>query len=231
MNTTTTNIFCIIANAGSDQELYLKYILNDRVFIKHSKLSRLIYNTTKPENNEEDKGHNKYKYYTTEQYNTIDSDNVVESRSYYTLLYDTVYYFTLNSDIENKNNLICIASPYQYENYKRWISIENMKSPDRYHIYAILIHCPLKDRVQNKLNSSNADNEKEIVEFCRRVLQDNAEFNDAKARIPELNDPMNCDNVCYINNDRSIENDFKINISQIKGFILDKVKIDHPGRQ
>ena len=62
-----------------------------------------------------------------------------------------------------------------------------------------------------------------LLEFCRRVLQDHAEFKDAQVRIPELNDPLNCDNVCYLNN-KSSSTDFKKNIEQIKGFILDKVK-------
>lgn len=225
MDYSSTNIFCIIANAGSDQELYLKSILSDKYFMRLTKLSRLLYNTTKPKDNIEDKKLNKYTYSTEEYFKSLTEDDILESRSYYTITYHTVYYFTLKKNIENaKSNLICIASPYQYENYKRWISVENMKQPNRYQLHAILIHCQLKDRFNNKLSRLYSDEDIELLEFCRRILQDDAEFKDTQDRIPELNDPMNCDNVCYINSDKLIENDFNANLSQIKAFILDKIE-------
>lgn len=226
MNYVTTNIFCIIANTGSDQELYLNHILNDKSFIRHTSLTRLVYNTTKPKNNKEDGlNKSKYHYYSIDEYDKMSRDNIIEFRSYYTIPYDTIYYFTLRNDIEDKENLLCITSPYQYESYKRWIAMENIRTPGRYNLYAILVHCTLKDRFKNKIESmTDSEDDISILEFCRRVLEDNAEFNDAKSRIPELNDPMNCNNVCYITNDKSKENDFKNNISIIKGFILDKVK-------
>lgn len=227
MNFSTTNIFCIIANTGSDQELYLNYILNDKSFTKHARIARLVYNTTKPKNtyDSQEQQENKYHYYSIDEYDNMDKDKIIEFRSYYTIPYDTVYYFTLKEDVENKDNLICITSPYQYENYKRWIAMENMKTPGRYEIFAILIHCTLKNRLQYKLDSiKGEEGDISILEFCRRVLEDNAEFNNARNRIPELKDPMNCTNTCYITNDKSRENDFKTNISLIKGFILDKVK-------
>lgn len=224
MNNITINIFCIIANTGSDQELYLKDILSDKYFVKHSNLSRLIYNTTKPKDSTKS-FLEKYNYLSFDEFNNIPQDSIIDSRSYYTIPYDIVYYFTLDKDIStSKKNLICIASPYQYENYKRWISIENIKNPNSYNIYAILIHCNLHDRFINKISVHEPEDDIDLLEFCRRILQDNAEFKDAQSRIPELNDPMNCTNVCYVNNNKSIDNDFKINISQIKGFILDKVK-------
>lgn len=226
MNYITTNIFCIIANTGSDQELYLNHILSDKSFTKHTNLSRLIYNTTKPKNNYEDQDtSSKYHYYSIDQYDKMSKDKEIEFRSYYTIPYGTIYYFTLKDDIEGKENLLCIASPYQYESYRRWISMENMRYPGKYNLYAILVHCTLKNRFKNKIDSmKDSESDISILEFCRRVLEDNAEFNDAKSRIPELNDPMNCNNVCYITNDKNKENDFINNISLIKGFILDKVK-------
>lgn len=226
MNYSTTNIFCIIANTGSDQELYLNHILEDKSFSRSVNLERLIYNTTKPSKNLEDEVHGaKYHYYSIDEYDNMSKDNVIEFRSYYTIPYDTIYYFTMKSDVENHKNLLCIASPYQYESYRRWISMENMRYPGKYNLYAILVHCTLKNRFKNKIDSmKDSESDISILEFCRRVLEDNAEFNDAKSRIPELNDPMNCNNVCYITNDKSKENDFKNNISLIKEFILDKVK-------
>ena len=225
MNFSTTNIFCIIANTGSDQELYLNYILNDKSFTRHTRMARLVYNTTKPQNKEDIESEGKYHSYSIDEYEKMDKDSVIEFRSYYTIPYGTIYYFTLKDDLENKENLICIASPYQYESYKRWVAIENMKTPNKYSLYAILVHCSLKNRFKNKIESiKDSESDLSILEFCRRVLEDNAEFNNAKPRIPELNDPMNCNNVCYITNDKSRENDFKENISTIKGFILDKVK-------
>ena len=220
----TTNIFCIIASTGSEQELYLNHILSDNQFIKSTKLSRLIYNTTKPKD-KYTPSFEKYNYVTLDQYKEIPSSLIIDFRSYYTIPYDTVYYFTLTKDIEDKDNLICITCPYQYENYKRWISLENLKNPehDKYRIYAIFINSKLKDRINNRLSKSEMNEDINLLEFCRRVLQDHAEFKDAQVRIPELNDPLDCDNVCYINS-KSTNSDFKKNIEQIKEFILDKVK-------
>lgn len=225
MNSSTTNIFCIIANIGSDQEVYLNHILNDRSFTKHTRIARLVYNTTRPrDNREEQENETKYNYFTIEEYEDIDKDEIIDFRSYYTLPYDTVYYFTLKDNISNKENLICIASPYQYENYRRWVYMENIKNPNSYNLFAILIHCSLKNRILNKINNlKDSESDIDILEFCRRILEDNAEFDNAKSRLPELNDPMNCNNTCYILNDINKENDFKQNIEIIKGFILDKV--------
>ncbi len=216
------NIFCIIASVGSEQEQYLKYILSDSKFVKEANLDKLIYNTTKPVDNYDI---NEYKYYSTFEYNKIPKENIIDDRSYYTIIYGEVYYFTLRSDIENSNtNLICIASPYQYENYKRFVSIENIKNPDSYTISAILIHCSTKNRISNKILYDNHIDDKEILEVCRRVLQDNSEFEDVKQRVPEFKDTLSCNNTCYVNGDDIEECTFNANILNIKGFILHVIK-------
>ena len=217
------NIFCIIANVGSDQEQYLKYILSDHKFVKKTRLELLVYNTTKQTNDDDSY---KYNYYSLFDYNKIPKENIIDDRSYYTITDGEVYYFTLRSDIESKNsNLICIASPYQYENYKRFISIANMMNPGSYSLSAILIHCPIKDRISNKLFGEN-NSEDDILELCRRVLQDNAEFEDVKNRIPEFKDSISCKNTCYINTEDPSDYIFNANILNIKGFILHTIEND-----
>lgn len=227
MSCSITNIFCIIANVGSGHEMYIKHILDDRHFSKSLKLTRLIYNTTKPiDKKDEDYKLNKYKHYSTKEYEEIPKSELIDYRSYYTIPYNDIVYFTFRKDIENKDNLIAIVSPYQYENYKRWAAIENFKEKTQYHIYAIMVHCSLRNRFYNKVVSSNKYDDDTFLEFCRRVLQDNAEFNNVKTRMPEFDDPMSCDNVCYIDNDDHGDECFKANLAQIKGFIADKIKSD-----
>ncbi len=218
------NIFCIIANVGSEQEQYLKYILTDSKFVKEANLKRLIYNTTKPVDiNYPDE----YRFYSVDNYNKIPKENIIDDRSYYTIIHGEVYYFTLRSDIENSDaNLICIASPYQYENYKRFVSISNIKSPGLYTISAILIYCSTKNRISNKIFYDTIDGDKEILEICRRVLQDNAEFEDVKQRIPEFKDSLSCNNTCCINSDNCTDIIFDANILKIKEFILQTIKND-----
>ena len=223
MKTNITNIFCIISNIGSNQEMYLDKIFSDKWFINKTNLNRLIYNTTKPKYNIEDKTNSRYNYFSEEEYNKIEYNDILEYRSYDTIPYDTVYYFTLVKDIQNKNNLICITSSYQYENYKRWIAMQNIRE-FKYNLFAILIHSCMKCRFTNKINSLYSENEDmELLEFSRRILQDNYEFNDAKTRLPELNDTMNCSNACYIDDDNKSEESIENNISELKRFILDKV--------
>lgn len=227
MSYSTTNIFCIISNVASGHELYIKHILDDRHFSKSLKLTRLIYNTTKPINKSDPEYKiNCYKYYTNEDYKAIPEDDFIECRSYYTLPYNDIVYFTLKQDIENKDNLIVIVSPYQYENYKRWAAMENFKDKVHYNIFAILIHCSLKNRFINKISSTKDYDDETLLEFSRRILQDNSEFNNVKSRLPEFDDPMHCNNVCYIDSDNPTDENFKTNLSQIKGFIADKIKND-----
>ena len=216
------NIFCIIANVGSEQEQYLKYILDDSKFVKEANLERLVYNTTKPVR-KEDAG--EYKYYSVSDYNKIPKENIIDDRSYYTIIHGEVYYFTLDTDIKSsESNLICIASPYQYENYKRFVSISNIKNPGSYNLSAILIHCSTKNRIINKIMFDNDnDDDKEILELCRRMLQDNAEFEDVKQRIPEFRDTLSCNNTCFINSDDCSDYVFNANIRNIKGFILQTI--------
>lgn len=227
----TINIFCIIANIGSDQDLYIESILNDKIFCNSNRLSRLTYNTTKPANNIEDRMFvDKYKYFTIEDYKNLPSSDILEYRSYYTIPYHDVYYFTLKEDITKKRknyNLICIASPFQYESYRTWVSLENMKEPNKYSLHAIFIHCNSKNRMTKMIkNTTDSCNDITIMEICRRFLQDNAEFNDTKNRIPELDDPLSCNNTCYIDNDDFAEYSNSVNISKIKSYIANKVKND-----
>lgn len=224
MDKKKTNIFCIIANIGSDQEQYIRNILSDILFIKATNLSRLIYNTTKPADLSEKKN-KKYNHYSVSEYDKIPKEEIIEERSYYNVIYKDVFYFTKVSDIENKGNIIAIVSPFQYENYKRWVSNENIRTPDKYGLYAIIINRNHKVSIIHALDEIDGNDEVQILELCRRVMGESFEFNNVSERLPEFKDPLNCSNVCYINYNKNTDEVFKSNLSSMKKFIQQKIKV------
>ena len=211
------NIFCILAKTGGGKAEYIKKLLEDKKFTHAANLSLLVYGTTRTRRNHEIDGRDYY-YYTEEEYDKIPDEDLIEYRSYYTLNDGTVFYFTKTNHIKSKNtNLICVASPYQYEHYRNWIALENLKNSDvQYSLYMIILDTDLKIRINRSLKRSRNDND--IYELCRRVIQEKGEFGDVEKRIPELLDPMISTNVCYIN--YNSEAGFLANIEKIKNFIL-----------
>lgn len=209
-----TNIFCFVAPIEAGQLSYLNSLFDDKKFIKKNKLDRLIYGTTKPNILEPDKYYN----ITKQEFEKISQTDLIEFRSYYMLNYkDDIYYFTKRSDIYDKKdkNLICIASPYQYESYKAWISTENIKNPNSYSLNCILVSKDMKDRIINIISKS--DSEDEIQEICRRAIQEKVEFDEIKKKIPEFFSPLICENTCIVDNNDNTN--FNLNLEKIKEFI------------
>lgn len=217
----TTNIFCIVGKTEAGKYTYLNKILSNKKFVSKYDLSPLIIGTTRAKKKNEKDGVDFY-FHSESEYNKINTDDMIESRSYYTISEGVVYYFTKNGYIENKGNIICTTTPYQYENFKHWCEKENFKCPNKYKLYLIFIDSDIKIRVNRALKKMNTEDE--ICEFARRILQDKAEFSDAIKRIPELIDPMLSDNVCYIFNNSSDKLDLNNNISKIEKFISDSLK-------
>jgi guanylate kinase len=211
----TTNVFCVIAKSGAGKTEYLNRLLSDKKFLKNTKLSLLIYGTTRKKRKGEKEGVDYY-YHTQEEYDNINYDDLIESRSYYTLNDGEVYYFTKKEYFDISGNIICITSPYQFENYRNWINRENIRTPNRYKLYAIIIDANIKIRLTRLMERS--ESEDDIYENCRRVIQEKNEFEDVFTRIPELIDPMIHNNICYIDNNGNREEIDK-NIDKIKFFI------------
>lgn len=211
----TVNIFCIVAKTGSGKTRYTNGLLADKSFLNKMNLSLLVYGTTRNKRSNEIDGID-YHFCTNEEYEKIPEDDLIEYRSYYTMNDGTIYYFTKKEYFEDKHNIICIASPYQYESYRNWCSKQNIKG-DNYRIFLISIDCSLKIRIERLLDRAEKDSD--IYEICRRVMQEKNEFEDVGKRIPELIDPMMATNVCIIDNNSSLEIDILCNLMKLKEFI------------
>ena len=216
----TINIFCILAKTGGGKSEYINRIIKDKRFMNSNNISLLVYGTTRNARNGEKEGIDYY-FHTPEEYDKITDDELVESRSYYTLNDGVVYYFTKTDYLNKNGNIICIASPYQYENYRNWCSKQNIRGQIKYNLNMIIIDTSLKVRMERILK--RAQKEEDVYEMCRRVIQERDEFNNVSERVPELLDPMLSNNVCFINNDLDGESNILQNINTIKRFIRKKI--------
>ena len=216
----TKNIFCIVGESGSGKSFYFNSIILDKKFMKIGKLEPLIYGTTRqPRSTERDEVD--YNFITEEEYNNIAREDLIESRSYHTIN-GKKYYFTKRDYIEKKKrNLICTASLYQYESYRNWIANENIRKPGTYNLYLIILVANVKERLLRIVNR-RCETDEHIYEACRRIVEERAEFDQVKARVPELIDPLSYSSVLYVNtNDISQESNLS-NLNKIKQFIVSK---------
>lgn len=211
------NIFCFVSKSGSGKTEYLSRLFFDKRFIDKSKLKPLVYCTTRKKKIDETDGLD-YHFYSDKELKEIPDEKIIECRSYYTLNDGTVYYFTKTEQMENIHNVICIASPYQYENYRNWCAKENIKGINKYNLYMIIVDTKLDIRINRIMK--RAECESDIYEMCRRIIQEKSEFEDVSQRLPELIDPMMAMNVCYINNNSSAETFILKNLEKIKNFVL-----------
>ena len=214
------NIFCLTGRSGSGKSFYYNLIAQDSKFLKMNRLEPLVYGTTRSPRPEEKDGID-YNFVSEEAYKKIPKEKLIESRSYYTIN-GKKYYFTKTDYIEKrKNNLICTASLYQYESYRNWINLENIKHPDRYRLYLIILDADVKNRLLRVIDR-RCKTDSDIYETCRRMVEERAEFDQVKSRVPELIDPMSYNTVLYVNtNDITVESNSG-NLERIKEFIISK---------
>ena len=210
----TIHIFCFMGKANAGKSMYIKKILSDLKFSRKFNLSPLTIGTTRKQRESEKDGKDYY-FFSEEKYNDIKDDELVEFRSYYTLLEGVIYYFTKVEYLQTEKNIICMTTPYQYENYRHWCEKENIKTPGKYELHLIYVEADIKTRINRAL--SEIETEDEIYEFARKILRDRNEFGDVSKRIPELIDPMLSNNICFIFNNS--ENNIKENFCKIKSFI------------
>ena len=214
------NIFCIVGASGAGKSYYYNSITLDTKFMKKAKAKALVYGTTRPPREGEKDGID-YNFVTLEDYKNIDRNKILESRSY-NRMDGVVYYFTLEDYIiEEDKNLICTSSLFQYESYRNWINIKNLREPDSYKLYLIILDAGIKNRLCRTVNN-RCKNENDIYEACRRVVEERAELDTVRARVPELMDPMSYNTVLFIDtNDISKDSNIN-NLNKIKDFILSK---------
>lgn len=216
------NIFCIVGKTGSGKNFYFDKIIQNKNLVKELNIAPLVYGTTRSIRDGEKDGTD-YIFYTKEQYKNISNDDMIESRSYYTINDGTVHYFTTIDQfhIAHAKNIIAITSPYQYESYRTWIAKRNIIENNRYNLYLIYIDIELGKRINRTISRANEDDNK-IYEMCRRVVEERNEFDSVCTRVPELIDPLTSKNVCYINNTSDKYDDIESNFNKISSFIRTK---------
>ena len=214
------NIFCIVGRSGAGKTYYSNSIMLDNKFMKKAKIEPLVYGTTRPPRpNEVDNVD--YNFISVEEFNKIPKDKMIEFRSYSTIN-GTKHYFTLTDYIEEKkNNLICTSSLYQYESYRNWVNIQNLKNPNSYKLFLIILDASVKNRLF-RIVERRCNNDADIYEACRRIVEERAEFDQVSSRVPELMDPMSYNTVLYINTDDISNENNLSNLNKIKEFILSK---------
>lgn len=210
------NLFCLIGKTGAGKSEYLDKLCADRKFMNEVNLMQLVYGTTRAKREKEVDGIH-YHFHTREEYENIPAIDLVEFRSYYTLNDGEVFYFTKSEYIDPNKNIICVVSPYQYESYRNWCNIEKIKKHSNFDIHMIYIDTDIRCRVERTVARAKTDDD--IYELCRRAVQEKVEFGDVSKRIPELIDPMQSNNVCYIDNSCDMEKGFNENLEKIKRYI------------
>jgi guanylate kinase len=207
-------IFCIVGKTGSGKSYYLDLLLSDSR-ISNNDITRLTYHTTRDMRS--DKEINEYRFSSYKDFeDDIARGNVIEYREY-TKLNNKVVYYTTNDDIkypigynsdEDINAYICAASIDQVLAYND--KLDN--------IYMINIDSNIHTRMTRLLDRANNDND--CYEICRRILEEDNEYN----KIKLLN--MNPDRYISIDNNIHDYNDqwVKSNISIIIDFINSHLK-------
>jgi guanylate kinase len=210
------NLFCLIGKTGAGKSEYLNRLCNDKKFMNGTNLTQLVYGTTRSKREKEIDGVH-YHFHTIEEYENIPQNDLVEFRSYYTLNDGEVFYFTKSDYIDPCKNIICITSPYQYESYRNWCNIEKIKKHSNIYIHMIYIDTDIRCRVERAVSRAKTDDD--IYELCRRAVQEKIEFEDVSKRIPELIDPMQSINVCFVDNNCDFKDGIDSNLEKIKKYI------------
>lgn len=211
------NIFCILAKTGAGKSFYYNKIIKDEQFMGKNNISALVYGTTRKPRKGESEGIDYY-FYSREEYKKIPYDDLIEQRTYYTVNDGKISYFTKKEFFDNKKNVICITSPYQYESYKNWCLKENiLQDKVNYNLYLIYIDTDLKIRISRITNRASTDND--IYEMCRRCLEEKSEFENVSKHVAEIENPKYCNNSIYICNNSEDNRIIDENLDDIKSFI------------
>lgn len=217
------NVFCIVAKTGAGKSEYLKRIISDKNFINKFNLKMLTYGTTRKKREGEVNGIDYY-FHTKDEFHNIPREDLIEVRSYFMINDGEVEYFTKKEYFETESNILCITSPYQFENYRNWISKQNILYKNKYNLNLIIIDTSLENRLLRSVKRLKNKNDKDILEICRRLIEEAVEYDNVASKVPELIDPMTSTNTCFINNDNEGDQYIEENISIIKEFIRRRIK-------
>lgn len=222
MQPVTTNIFCIMGNPGSGKYIILQNLLDDKEFISKYNISKFVYGTTRPMKTTDIEGIT-YHFFTKEEYDNLNSAEIIESRSYDNVnTGDIYYYFTLLSHITYGSNNIGKVSLFQYDELKKWAFKSQLKNPmHRINLYPIMINASIFEREKRMINRASNDND--IYEMCAKLLSERYEFDTVLKANPEIIDNLN-PNTCIIDNSKSnSKQNITLIIDKIESFILEKM--------
>lgn len=223
MKPVTTNIFCIIGQPGSGKDIILQNLFDRSEFINKYHITKFVYGTTRPIKTTDIEGVT-YRFFTKEEYNNLDSSQIIESRSYENVNNgDVYYYFTLLNHITYGSNNIGKVSLFQYDDLKKWALKTQLANPShRINIYPIFIKASIFEREKRMVNKSSTDND--IYDMCARLLTEKYEFDTVVKSNPEIIDELNPD-TCIVDNSKSGKTNIIILIDKIESFIKNKIDI------
>ena len=217
-------IFCIVGQTGAGKNYMLDLLLHNEKLLNYGKLYNLVYSTTRAKREGEVNGKD-YNFKDNTQYAHESASNcIVESRAYDTINNGRVYYYTTKDEIENINQkfngIICAASVDQALSYYKKYN----------NVYFIVIDTPIKVRMNRIINSriNKDDNDTEYLELCRRIVNENEEFNKIWSLINERNSIVvhnNSDIIKY--RTKIFKKYFKINLNEVEDidkFIYEKIR-------
>lgn len=221
MEPVITNIFCLIGKPGSGRETLLSKIISDKSFTDKFNINKLVYGTTRPMREGEIDGYD-YNFYTKKDFDSIEPDEIIESRSYDNIYINDIYwYFTLKKDIILGNNYIAKVSTFQYIEFKKWAFLYQLgNSMYRIQVYPIVVEAPIMKRVNRLLNKSH--NEQDIYNMCSKLITERFEFKNVIINNPELTDKLNKD-TCIIENNNNSEQYIVEAVKRLKLFIMNKI--------
>lgn len=221
MEPLVTNIFAVMGKPGAGKSTLIKNILNKEKFINRFNLTKLVYGTTRSMSPYDVEG-NTYHFYTKDEFENIDPDDIIESRSY-DIIYtgETQYFFTLKSHIKFGSNYIAQISAFQYEELKKWAFLTQLKnSMIQINIYPIMINAPIFEREKRLMNK--ASNEQDVYDMCGRLITEKYEFDTVIKNNLELIDSRN-PNTCIIDNSSMGRQNIALISNRVENFISSKL--------
>lgn len=221
MEPLNTNLFCVMGKPGAGKSTLINNILNKEDFVNKFKINKFVYGTTRPMTPYDIEG-DTYHFFSKDEFENIDPDSIIESRSY-DILYtgETYYTFTLKDHIKFGTNYIGQISAFQYEELKKWaLKTQLRNSLIRINLFPIMITAPIFEREKRLMNK--ASNEQDVYNMCSRIVSERYEFNTVIKNNPELIDSMN-PNTCIIENSKMGRQNLAILTERIETFMSNKL--------
>lgn len=199
-----TNLFCLIGKPGTGKSAVLETLLSNVPLVNDYGLRRFVHGTTK-QLGPDDINDTTYQFYTVNEYRNINPNQIIESRSYDDIYTGEIdYYFTLVEQIELGKNLIGVTTLFQYEEIKKWMTIQQMTYPaSKICIYPIYIQSPLHSRISRLLRESGSTEDIKIYNLCANIISERYEYRESNENT--IIDKANPD-TCIVNNMDGEEN-------------------------